>query len=607
MLSRTLNLGILAHVDAGKTTLTERLLYDAGVIRELGSVDRGTTQTDTLELERRRGITIKSAVVSFRIDDVRVNLIDTPGHPDFIAEVERVLAVLDGAVLVVSAVEGVQAQTLVLMRALLRLRIPTLLFLNKTDRRGADVERVLGEIRRRLTSAALPAWAPDPAELAERDERLLAAYVAGEPFDVRRALGEQARRGLVHPVFAGSAIEGDGLDALRRGLLDLLPAPARDGDGPLAASVFKIERGPAGERIAYVRMFAGTLSARERLGDDKVTALAVFEDGGAVQRPSVAAGEIARVWGLRSVRVGDRIGAAPGPAREFARPTLESVVHPEDPADAQRLRAALDQLADQDPLIHVRQDEELSVSLYGEVQKEVIEATLAAEYGLAVTFRETTPIYVERPHGAGEALESLNTPENPFPRAQLGLRIEPADGVRVRVEIQDHARVPLYIYKRRAEFDAAMDAYVREALHTGLHGWEVIDCAVTVFDSWYTLADGPPSRRGHMPTAADFHGLTPHVLRRALEQAGVVVCEPVMQVRLEIPADAVGAVFAAAARLGAALEQPTFVRGAALVEGELVAVRVADLQRVLPGLTRGEGVVESSFAGYRPAVSARPG
>ncbi|HTR33730.1 MAG TPA: GTP-binding protein, partial [Gaiellaceae bacterium] len=134
MLSRTLNLGILAHVDAGKTTLTERLLYDAGVIRELGSVDRGTTQTDTLELERRRGITIKSAVVSFRIDDVRINLIDTPGHPDFIAEVERVLAVLDGAVLVVSAVEGVQAQTLVLMRALLRLRIPTLFFVNKTDR-----------------------------------------------------------------------------------------------------------------------------------------------------------------------------------------------------------------------------------------------------------------------------------------------------------------------------------------------------------------------------------------------------------------------------------------------------------------------------------------
>ena len=156
MLERTLNLGILAHVDAGKTTLTERLLYAAGVIDELGRVDDGTTQTDTLPLEQRRGITIKSAVVSFAIDDVRVNLIDTPGHPDFIAEVERVLSVLDGAVLVISAVEGVQSQTPLLMRALQRLRVPTLIFVNKLDRVGADPDRVLEEISARLTPAIVP-------------------------------------------------------------------------------------------------------------------------------------------------------------------------------------------------------------------------------------------------------------------------------------------------------------------------------------------------------------------------------------------------------------------------------------------------------------------
>src|ERR671927_161258 len=147
----TLNLGILAHVDAGKTTLTERLLYAAGVIEEPGSVDKGTTQTDSLALEQQRGITIKSAVVSFPLGDVGVNLIDTPGHPDFIAEVERVLGVLDGALLVISAVEGVQAQTRVLMRTLRRLRIPTLVFVNKIDRRGADGDRVLRQIGERLT------------------------------------------------------------------------------------------------------------------------------------------------------------------------------------------------------------------------------------------------------------------------------------------------------------------------------------------------------------------------------------------------------------------------------------------------------------------------
>src|SRR5512146_205376 len=175
---RTLNLGILAHVDAGKTTLSERLLYAAGAIDRVGSVDAGTTQTDSLELERERGITIRSAVASFLVGDLTVNLVDTPGHPDFIAEVERVLGVLDGAVLVISAVEGVQAQTPLLMRALQRLEVPTLLFLNKTDRRGADPERVLGEIDARLTPTVVSGL--DVAALAENDEELLAAYVEGE-------------------------------------------------------------------------------------------------------------------------------------------------------------------------------------------------------------------------------------------------------------------------------------------------------------------------------------------------------------------------------------------------------------------------------------------
>src|SRR5215213_5206636 len=197
---RTLNLGILAHVDAGKTTLTERLLYLGGAIHSIGSVDRGTTQTDSLDLERERGITIKTAVAAFTLDDVTVNLIDTPGHPDFIAEVERVLGVLDGAILVVSAAEGVQPQTPVLYRALQRMRVPTLFFVNKIDRLGASVDRTLEAIRGRLSPAIVPmgttaslgdraatfvpgSW-DDPAftatvaeALAERDEDLLAAYV----------------------------------------------------------------------------------------------------------------------------------------------------------------------------------------------------------------------------------------------------------------------------------------------------------------------------------------------------------------------------------------------------------------------------------------------
>jgi ribosomal protection tetracycline resistance protein len=622
LLRRTLNLGILAHVDAGKTTLTERLLYAAGVIDEPGSVDKGTTQTDSLALEQQRGITIRSAVVSFAIDDVTVNLIDTPGHPDFIAEVERVLDVLDGVVLVVSAVEGVQAQTLVLMRALQRLRVPTLFFLNKTDRTGADCGRVLTDIGARLTPAVVPAASLEGAVevLADRDESLLAAYVDGKTVSERRlrdALAAQTKGALVHPAFCGSAITGEGVDALRAGIARLLPAAPGDADGPPAGAVFKIERAPNGEKIAYVRMFSGTLHTRDRVvfgrdGEGKVTAINVFADGTAEQRPAVRAGEIARVSGLREVQIGDRLGAVAGRAvpHEFPPPTLESVVDPLDRDDRQRLRVALAQLAEQDPLINVQQDDsraELSVSLYGEVQKEVIEATLASDFDIAVTFRETTPIYVERPVAVGDGLEVLNTESNPF-HATIGLRIAPAaeaSGVEFRLAV-DHRGVPTYVYKTLGHFGEAMDGYVREALREGLYGWRVTDCVVTMTQSGYSVADGPPSKRGPTSSAADFRKLTPIVVRQALEHAGTVVCEPTVRATVELPADAVGAVIAALARLGAEVDAPSLRGSVATIAAALPAVLADELQRELPRLTRGEGVLDSSFAGYQPVAGDPP-
>src|SRR6188472_1602261 len=427
MATKELNLGILAHVDAGKTTLTERLLHEAGAIDELGSVDAGTTQTDSLTLEQQRGITIRSAVASFPLEDVHVNLIDTPGHPDFIAEVERVLSVLDGAVLVISGVEGVQPQTRLLMRALGRLCIPTLIFVNKIDRAGAGDERVVQDIRERLTAAVVPMGAAHElgtraasftlssaqdtgfrerlAELlAERDEGIMAAYVEGESEvgfqQLLDALADQTGRALVHPVFFGSAVTGAGVDSLMTGIAALLPAAAGDPDGPVAGTVFKIERAANGEKVAYVRMFSGTIHTRDRLPfgrglEDKVNAINVFERGLAVQRPAVSAGAVAKLWGLPEIQIGDRIGEPGTDAadRHFAAPTLESVVVASNDEERARLRVALAQVAEQDPLIGVRQDDErreLSVSLYGEVQKEVIEATLANEFGLEVTFRETT-------------------------------------------------------------------------------------------------------------------------------------------------------------------------------------------------------------------------
>ena len=635
-----LNLGILAHVDAGKTSLTERLLYTAGVIDEVGSVDDGSTQTDSLELERQRGLTIKSAVVSFAIGDIAVNLIDTPGHPDFIAEVERVLNVLDGAVLVISAVEGVQAQTRVLMRTLQRLRIPTLIFVNKIDRGGAQYERVLRTISEKLTPAIIPMgsasglgtrdavatpYAAADADftsrlvelLADHDDALLAAYVEDDTTvshrQLRCQLAAQTRQALVHPVFFGSAITGAGVDPLLAGIEELLPAAEGDADGPVSGVVFKVERGPVGEKIAYVRMFSGTLRTRDRLqfrrGDEgKVTAIGVFDRGSAVQRASVAAGQIGKLWGLGDIQIGDTIGASQAASQDhyFAPPTLETVVVPCRAADKGALHVALTQLAEQDPLINLRQDDirqEIFVSLYGEVQKEVIQATLADEFGIDVSFRETTTICIERPAGTGAAVERIGKAGNPF-LATVGLRIERApinSGVEFRLEVE-LGSMPFSFFK-------AVEDTVREALHQGIHGWQVTDCLVTMTHSGYC----PRQSHSHAmfdksmsSTGWDFRKVTPLVLMSALKQAGTSVHEPMHRFHLEIPADTFGLILPVLGRLRAVPRTPAMRGSSCTLEGEIPAAQVHELEQQIPALTRGEGMLECAFDHYQPVSGTIP-
>jgi ribosomal protection tetracycline resistance protein len=597
-LSSILNLGILAHVDAGKTSLTERLLHTAGVIPELGSVDDGSTRTDTLDLERRRGITIKSAVVSFPLRGRTVNLIDTPGHPDFIAEVERVLGVLDGAVLVVSAVEGVQAQTRVLARTLHRLGLPTLIFVNKVDRAGARFTGLLDEIAARISPAIIPMSRVDDLgtrnakvhadidmlRLADHDDEVLAAYVEDRTPPPPRA------HDRVHPVYFGSAITGAGVDHLIDGITGLLPAATGSADAPPAATVFKVERGPAGEKLAYLRMFDGTLRVRDTLGADRITGIEVLGGDATETRDAITVGEIGRVRGLGSVRIGDAFNVRTKHAR-FAPPSLETAVLASRRADRGALHAALAELAEQDPLINLRTDDEVYVSLYGEVQKEVLEATLADQYGLPVTFRETTTLCVERVLGAGEAVEFNKVDPNPF-LATVGLRVAPG-GTGVSFELG------VELGSMPAAFFTAVEQSVRETLREGLSGWPVIDCVVTMTHSGYSARQSHSHAvfdKSMSSTGADFRGLTPLVVMEALRRAGTTVLEPVHAFRAEVPADVVTSLLPVLAGLEA-VPLSTTPRGADAVEiaGEIPAAKVHELQRRLPGLTRGEGVVESAF------------
>lgn len=630
------NIGILAHVDAGKTSLTERILFETGVIKAIGSVDKGTTQTDTLELERARGITIKSAVVSFQLHDLTVNLIDTPGHADFVAEVERSLRVLDGVVLVVSAVEGVQPQTRRLARAIRAAGLPMFIFINKIDRVGARSDALLEEIRRKLKLRTVPmnaahglgdraatvvGWDRQEPEwrepvidlLAETNEGVIEEFerTGGELSStfLERELRAQIAMGEVFPVYFGSAITGVGTRELLAGIEEWLPAAEEARDAPTAGEVFKIARRPSGEKIVYVRLFAGSLAVRQRAVlqhrntfgeleqiEERITGIERFAAGAAAQAEMVCAGDIAGLHGLRAARIGDLIGAKDVRVREVARafpaPALESIVRPADPAQITKLRAALDQLAEQDPLISLRQrnDEgEISVRLYGEVQKEVVLETLARDYGIAAHFGPTRTICIERPVGTGADFEIMGEGANPF-YATVGLRVEPgARGSGLRFE-RELGALPLAFYR-------AIEETIHETFKQGLHAWEVTDCVVTLTHAGYSSVGS---------TAGDFRKLTPLVLMKALSMAGTEVCEPFEEFELEIPDDTFGAVCSALVNARGTIRD-VFPDGASRrIVCEVPTEEIRAIEQQLPRLTRGEGGWMASFAGYVPIAGEPP-
>ncbi|MFF4910382.1 tetracycline resistance ribosomal protection protein Otr(A) [Streptomyces sp. NPDC001260] len=613
----TLNIGILAHVDAGKTSLTERLLFDHGAIDRLGSVDAGDTRTDDGLIERQRGITIRSAVAALTVGGTQINLIDTPGHSDFIAEVERALEVLDGAVLVLSAVEGVQAQTRVLMRTLRRLRLPTLVFVNKIDRAGARSTDLLADIRRRLTPyaaaltdvtglgtpgarvAARPAGDGLLAEaLAEVDTDVLTALVDGPeptPDDLRRALAARTADGSFHPVFFGSALGGQGVAELVDGLVRLVPpAPARGGTP--RGTVFAVRPGPGGERTAYLRLYAGEVTPRQLLtfrrreADGHTTEVAGRANGLAVigRDGPLTAGNIAALTGVAGIRVGDRLGDPPSEgAQRFAPPTLRTVARARRPEQAAPLRAALLALADQDPLLHARPAASgaTALLLYGEVQMEVLAATLAQDFGIEAEFEPGRVRFLERPRAVGEAAAEMPWHLGSRLWATVGLRVEPGPRGSGGMFAYDTELGAL----PRA-FHQAVEDSVHAGMLDGLSGAPVTDYRVTLTRSGFSSV---------MSTAGDFRTLTPVVLRRALKSAGTRLYEPYHVFETEVPLDALAPVTAQLAQCGAEFTGTSGGSSSWVITGEVPARRVREVELRLPGLTHGEGVWWSRPSGDR--------
>lgn len=621
------NVGIFAHVDAGKTTTTEQMLYQSGHIRALGSVDTGTAQTDWLDVERERGISVRAAVTRFNWKDTPINLVDTPGHVDFLSEVERSLRVMDGAVLIISAVEGVQAQTEVIWQALRDLAIPTLIYVNKMDRIGADADAVLKQIRRLLSKRAAPVQAPEGAEAsftgpidllgegtavlpssitpyvellvesaAELSEELMLKYLEEAALttgELVPAITEGVYRSELFPVLFGASNRGIGIKELMDALVRYLPPSGGSEESPVSGVVFKMEKDPSMGKIAYVRLYDGIIRNRDTISNytrgyqDKVTQIRRVHGQKTEDIGILRAGDIAAVCGWNRARIGDIIGSPEGVPGEkrLAVPLLTVQVHWRNEAEYPAVVAAFSELADEDPLLDLQwlQDErELHLKVMGPIQMEVLTHILRSRFGLAVTFGAPSVIYKETPAGAGEGFVAYTMPKPCW--AILRFRIEPGE------------RGSGLTYTSVVRGENLLDSYqnevarrVPEALQQGLLGWEVTDLRVTLIEGEHHVWHTHP---------LDFVIATPMGIMNGLASIGTKLLEPILKFRLSVPEEYGGKLMNELVVMRGEFDTPV-VRGERMeIEGVLPVATTLDFPARLGSLTKGRGTLSTSFSGY---------
>ena len=601
------NIGIFAHVDAGKTTLSEQLLMHSGAIRRAGSVDEGTAHTDNLPVEQRRGISVKATCVSLTWRDVSINLIDTPGHVDFSAEVERSLWALDAAVVVVCAVEGVQPHTETLFHALKEQHIPTLFFLNKTDREGADVPRVLAQIQRLLT--------PDTVLMAEddavtefvcgQDDELLEKYLSGEEFTpefIRARLADMTRNAAACPVYAGSALRDEGVVPLLDAMVDFLPGPVSGGDS-LCGVVFASTQDRLLGRGVWVRLYAGALENRapvtlpagvdpltgeEKLVQRKITQIRRVDGSDA---GSLAAGEIGVIYGLGDVRVGQVLGeeallprrVEPGRLRT---PLITVQVIPEKPEDMQALRVACEALSAEDPLLQVRYAKalnELQLHVMGTIQLEIIQELLDTRFGIKVSFSKPAVIYKETIAKAASGFVAYTMPKPCW--AIMRFEIEPAPrGSGVTFKSTVPVRDILLRYQHQVEQALPL------ALHQGRLGWEVTDVNITLVDGNHHQFHTHP---------LDFIVATPWGIQDGLQRGGSTLLEPILETRFLLPPDCVGRVMSDVALMRGEVTHTETDADRVLMTALIPVATSVDYAATLASATSGRGNMSVKLQGYR--------
>ena len=613
---KIINIGILAHVDAGKTTLTESLLYTSGAITELGSVDKGTTRTDTMALERQRGITIQAAVTSFDWKNYKINIVDTPGHMDFLAEVYRSLSVLDGAILVISAKDGVQAQTRVLFHALRKMKIPTIIFVNKIDQGGINLQSVYQNIREKLSDeiivmqdvlftpevsltdiADIEKW---ESVVGENDE-LLEKYIAGEPLEIQDLQREKCRRiqnSSLFPVYHGSAKNNIGTEKLIEVITETFTSGADNNQSELCGSVFKIEYTDQKKRLVYLRLYSGTLRLRDTIllaqkQKLKITEMRIPSNGEIVQADIACCGEIA-ILSNDTLKLNDILGNTellPRKAwEENPTPLLRTTVEPQKPEQRELLLNALTEIADTDPLLHYYVDtitHEIILSFLGKVQLEVICSLLIERYHVNINVKEPTVIYLERPSKAANHTIHIEVPPNPF-WASIGLSVTPLP---MGSGVQYESKVSIGYLNQ--SFQNAVAEGVRHGLEQGLYGWEVTDCKIC-FE--YGLYYSPVS------TPADFRFLAPVVLEQALKKCGTQLLEPYLSFTLYAPQEYLSRAYHDAPKYCATIETAQVKKDEVVFTGEIPARCIQAYRTDLAFYTNGRSVCLTELKGYQATV-----
>lgn len=621
------NIGILAHVDAGKTTITENFLFLANAIKSLGSVDQGSSVTDSMSLEKERGISIRSASVSFIWKDYTINLIDTPGHTDFSAEVERALAVLDGVILVISAVEGVQAHTITLWEGIKNSGIPCLIFVNKIDRAGADFQNVLQQINKELNAPVIPLYISDDEgennatpipifsddtikppysgikevameTLADKDEEILKLYLEGNSI-YRKLIFEKIVQ-LAHiqqiiPLYCGVAKYSRGIKELLDGIVKFLPKAPNNKDVELGAVVFKLEHDKTLGKLAFVRVFTGRIQSRDLLfnhsqqKEEKVAQLKKILTGKKIDITELLAGDIGIVTGLQNAQAGDILGN-PKLVPELTplqKPIITVHVKATNDHQYAELAQALFILNTEDPLLGFKwfkDDREMHLNLMGTVQVEVLQSILEQRFGIETEFSDPTVIYKEMPAGIAEGYIEYTMPKPCW--ALMRFRVEPGEagsGIVYQSEVG--------VNDIHRKYQNEIKNTVPKSLEQGIKGWEVTDIKIT-------LIAGEDHEIHSRP--GDFILATPIGILRALEKSGTKLLEPIYKFDIKAPEEFLGAIVSDLTKMRGSFESPEFENEYVKIEGVLPVATSLKYNIRLSSLTGGKGRLRKQFGGYQP-------